>query len=62
VMYRKLAGQADHPVVKNEMLELASSIGRNWPWIQNVHMERTMSSPGLFAAQGDPACQVVAGD
>jgi hypothetical protein len=24
VMYRKLAGQADDPVVKNEMLELAS--------------------------------------
>jgi hypothetical protein len=27
-MYRKLAEQADHPVVKNEMPELASSIGR----------------------------------
>ncbi len=40
MMYRKLAEQADHPVVKNEMLELASSIGRlacNWPWIPNVH-------------------------
>jgi hypothetical protein len=38
-MYRKLAGQADHPVVKNAMLELASSIGRlacNRPWIQKT--------------------------
>jgi hypothetical protein len=34
VMYRKLAEQADHPVVKNEMLELAPGIRRlacNWP-------------------------------
>ena len=37
VMYRQLAERSDDPVVKNEMLELASSIGRlacNWPGIQ----------------------------
>jgi hypothetical protein len=65
VTYRKLAEQADHPVVKNEMLELAPSIGRiacNRPWVQTFTMERTMSSPGLFAAQGGPTCQVVAGE
>jgi hypothetical protein len=48
-MYRKLAGQADHPVVKNAMLELAPGIGRlacNGPGIPNVHMETMMSSPG----------------
>jgi len=65
VKYLKLAEQADHPVVKNEMLELASSIGRlacNWPWLQAFTTERTMSSPGLFDAQGGPTCQVVGGD